>query len=344
MRADLLIVGQGLAGTLLAWEFERAGFSFAIADGGTAASASGVAAGLINPVTGQRFVKSWRVDALLPAARATYRALEAALDAPLWTDVTVQRRFVDDRERRIAREKQARGELAPYVSAGASEDDAIAIAGAARVDLPVLLARARARWQAQGRWRDGALEPGAEAERHDLVIDCRGLAGARDGTFAFVPWEFSKGEVLEIAVAGLAPARVLHHGHAVVPLGAGRAWVGATHEPGIVDATPTAAAREKLEASARALVGAGFSVASQRAAVRVNLPGRLPVAGRHPQQERVGLVNGLGAKGALLAPFVARQWVNHLSEGIAFDAEIDVRRFWGRDSSQASSHQTAVRR
>ncbi len=337
MRADFLIVGQGLAGTLLAWEFERAGFSFAIADSGTDASASSVAAGLINPITGRRFVKTWRVDTLLPQARATYRALEAALGGPLWTELKVRRCLTDERERRIAREKLTRGELAPYVVGDIAAENAITIDGAARVDVPALLHHARERWRAQGRFRETAIDLAAEAERHELVIDCRGFTGTRDGAFEFVPWQFSKGEALEIAVVGLAPALVLHRGHAVVPLGAGRAWVGATHEPGVTDTTPTSAARASLEASARSLVASSFTIATQRAGIRVNLPDRLPAAGRHPQRERLGLVNGLGAKGALWAPFLARQWVNHLSEGIAFDRDIDVQRFFARNSSQASS-------
>ena len=80
MGADFLIVGQGLAGTLLAWEFERAGFSFAIADAGHGRAASGVAAGIINPITGRRLVKSWRIDARLAGARAEWpSALEPRL-------------------------------------------------------------------------------------------------------------------------------------------------------------------------------------------------------------------------------------------------------------------------
>jgi glycine/D-amino acid oxidase-like deaminating enzyme len=73
MRADILIVGQGLAGTLLAWECERAGIAFAVADCGHAAAATSAAAGIVNPITGRRLVKSWRIDDQLPLARAEYR-------------------------------------------------------------------------------------------------------------------------------------------------------------------------------------------------------------------------------------------------------------------------------
>ena len=60
----------------------------------------------------------------------------------------------------------------------------------------------------------------------------------------------------------------------------------------------------------------------------MNLPDKRPVAGRHPTDRHCGLINGLGAKGTLLAPTLARQWVSHLVLGSAFESKFDVARFW----------------
>jgi len=330
MRPDVLILGQGLAGTLLAWELEQAGIGFSLVDPGPTAAATTAAAGIVNPITGRRLVKSWRIDVLRPAARDTYRALEAGLGVPLWRDLRVRRRFADERERNTWREKHARGELAPY--AGVADADGFWIEQAARVDLGALMAAARAKWLATGRLREkkfSAVDLELETTRHAVVIDCTGQTAAAGGTFAFVPWEFSKGEVLELAVDGLDPEVVLNRRHWLVSVGPGAAWVGATHEPGARDPGPTPAARTALEASARELLGAAkpFAVTGQRAGIRVNLPDKRPVAGRHPQRPRLGLVNGLGAKGALWAPSLARQWVEHLKSAAPFDPAVDVARF-----------------
>ncbi len=322
MRADLLIVGQGLAGTLLGWELERAGIPFAIADAGHAAAASRVAAGILNPVTGRRLVKSWRVDALLPLARESYRALAAALGLPLWREMRVRRRFADDRERRVFADRQARGELAPF--AGAADAEGFWIEGAAHVDTGMLLAAARARWRAAGVLRDERVEWGAVVGRHELVVDCTGAGAAQ---FDFVPWEFSKGEILTVAVEGLDPGVILNDGHWVLPLAPGVAKVGATHEPGRKDVIPTAAARAVLEAEAAALLRRPFTVNGHEAGLRITLPDRRPVAGRHPADPRLGVLNGLGTKGAMVAPWLARQWVHHLTEGVPFEPEVDVARF-----------------
>ncbi len=326
--AEVLIVGQGVAGTLLAWECERAGIPFMLAAGaeGVPAMVSRMAAGIINPVTGRRLVKSWRIEAALPVARAAYFEIESAWGVKVWREMRVRRIFQDERERRTGAEKTARGELAPY--AVVAETDGLWIEGAARVDLPQLLASAQERWTRAGRWRLETVNLMVETTRYNLVVDCRGLAGALDPAWAMVPWEFSKGETIELAVSHLPADEIRNSGHWLLPVGKGAAWCGATHSPGVVDATPTLDARKILESSAAQLLrGQHYTVTGHTAGVRVNLPDRHPVAGRHPTVARLGLLNGLGAKGALLAPMLARQWINHLAEGVPFDAAIDVARF-----------------
>src|SRR5688500_10812036 len=112
MRADILIIGQGLAGTMLAWEFERAGSPFGIADGGRANATTAAGGGIINPITGQRLVKSWRFETLMPAARTAYTELERALGVPLWREMRVHRFFAHQREREMWKDKSATGDFA----------------------------------------------------------------------------------------------------------------------------------------------------------------------------------------------------------------------------------------
>jgi glycine/D-amino acid oxidase-like deaminating enzyme len=326
---DVLILGQGLAGTVLGWELERAGISFSIADPGDGNTASLAAAGMLNPITGRRIVKSWRADTLLPIARASFGALAREWGVAIWHGLRVRRQFADHRERELFRMKRA--ELAPF--AGESDDAGFWIEDAARVDLPQLLGAARQRWTASGRLSAIRLTPAEAVGRAAMVIDCRGLATTAGSEFAFVPWEFSRGETLEIETAGLVPGVVLNAGHWVLPLDTTRALVGATHEPGRRDGAPTTAARTSLEASARRLLGREFVVRAQRAGVRVTLGDKRPVAGRHPALGGLGVLNALGAKGALLAPWLARQWVAHLRAGAPFDLEADVGRFAGNRAS-----------
>src|ERR1700722_11248029 len=78
-QTDVLIVGQGISGTFLSLELERAGISHLVIDERRPFSASRAAAGLINPVTGRRIVTTWMIDELLPFAVEVYGRLEGVL-------------------------------------------------------------------------------------------------------------------------------------------------------------------------------------------------------------------------------------------------------------------------
>ena len=102
---------------------------------------------------------------------------------------------------------------------------------------------------------------------------------------------------------------------------------GVTTRVDVADLTATALASVVLENSAAQFLPGGFTVVAQEVGLRMTSPDKHPVVGRSPGDPRLGIFNGLGSKGALLAPGLARQWVNHLTEAVPFDPAVDVRRF-----------------
>ena len=54
----IMICGQGLAGTLLAWELVRLGSRVVVVDPGETVTSSKVAAGIVTPITGKRVALS----------------------------------------------------------------------------------------------------------------------------------------------------------------------------------------------------------------------------------------------------------------------------------------------
>ena len=81
-NSDVIIVGQGLAGTLLAHALLKLNAEIIIIDPGVALTSSNIAAGIIHPVTGRRIVKSWKAETLIPAAMNIYNdiALNTGVD------------------------------------------------------------------------------------------------------------------------------------------------------------------------------------------------------------------------------------------------------------------------
>lgn len=327
MASPLLIIGQGLAGTMLAWELESNGADFRIIDRGHEQSASRVAAGIINPITGQRLVSSWQVRTALPLAREAFAAVEARLGVRIWREMRVRRDFANDVEKRVFLEKRATGELAPFVVE--ADEDGFWIEQAACVDVAGLLMAARNHWKSTGRLVErSATAVDRDRGSQDLVILCGGAELLAQPELQFVPWTVAKGEILTVSISGLADDVILNRGMWALPVPPGGAKIGATYTPGATDLFPTPAAREELKQAARHLLGRPFEVQRHEAGLRVTLPDKRPVVGRVPAQAGLGVFGGLGSKGALLAPWLARQWWNHLSEGVPFDRAVDVARFW----------------
>ena len=92
-KRDILIVGQGLAGSLLALELEKRGKKVMILDNNPSLSASKVAAGLYNPITGRKMVKTWFADELFPNLSKFYQDLEKKIDAKFHFSKTIYRPF-----------------------------------------------------------------------------------------------------------------------------------------------------------------------------------------------------------------------------------------------------------
>ena len=116
VEIDYLIVGQGLAGTLLCHELLKANQSVRVIDNHHQGSSTAIAAGLINPITGYRFVKSWLLDDLLPLARQTYAELEDLLGHAFYQDREILRALFSPGEENDWLARTAREGWSKYVN------------------------------------------------------------------------------------------------------------------------------------------------------------------------------------------------------------------------------------
>ena len=98
---DVIILGQGLAGSALAWWLHWSGQRVLLIDRGESVTASRIAAGLITPITGRRMTKADDFDVLLNQAESFYREVEAATGQRLLDNQPSVRFFLNDEERAL---------------------------------------------------------------------------------------------------------------------------------------------------------------------------------------------------------------------------------------------------
>ncbi len=315
MRA--LIVGHGLAGALAAWHLHRRGCAVTVAEAGFPHTASRAAGALISPITGQRFRLMPGFDTLLGDALDDYRKLESLLARPLITPVTIRRHLPDAAARAALAPRLADPAYAAYL--GQVTDDTVDLTGAWQLDVDGLLDGLSQYWRSLGRWRPTVVEwrnvqPGWRwgDEPFDTVIAAEGYGCRCNPWFADAPLHYNHGEALDVRCDTPPPAAIVpHDGHWALALGHGRYRVGATFHPGLADPRPLDTPPTALLEAAHRLLGDRVRIVGRVSGSRPVGPGRQPWLG---EAEAPGLyaLNGLGSKGSLFAPMLARRLCQRL--------------------------------
>lgn len=344
---DYIIVGQGIAGTLMAYFLQKAGQRIHVLDNDYPRSSSKHAAGIINPVTGRRFVKSWRIEDLLPFAHTTYQQMEAEMGIRVFHHLPMIRTLYDQKDRNnwmlrltdTAYEPYMlgkadlgtyQGQLHPVFSYGQTLQTA-------RLDIPALIAHFRQYWQSRGELTttqlqvediellpDGVAFGGLKAKR---LLFCEGSWAKQNPYFNHLPFRGAKGEVIEVSVSAIPFDRIIKRKVFIVPLQNGNYWVGTTNTNWFDHDLPTEEGKAELIEKLKAFLKPGFEIISHNAAIRPTVKDRRPFVGMHSNHKQLGIFNGLGTKGASLGPFWAAHFVRHLLQGLPLDPSVDITRF-----------------
>jgi glycine/D-amino acid oxidase-like deaminating enzyme len=341
---DTLIVGQGLAGTTLAWQLGWRGQSVLVVDQDSPNTASKIAAGLVTPITGQRLVPSWRFDEFWPAALEFYGRVEKETGRACFREIPMVRLFKSAADRDHVLEHAS---LVSFPKPLVDEAQFTSPWGGfemrgGQLDVPAFLESSRKAFQARGQYRtaslnlpedlqfgaDGVFLPalGLLAKR---VIFCQGFAGRDNPWFHCVPFDPAKGEILTIRVPGLEERRVIHRGIWLAPLGNEMFRAGATYDREHWDDCPTTAGKAEILAQLESLLKLPFEVLDHQAAVRPIVIGRHPVIGLHPRFPGLGYFNGLASKGSLQAPFIAEQFAAFLQGEGEIEQSLDIQKRFG---------------
>ncbi len=334
----ILIVGQGIAGTLLAWSLRRRGCSVYIADGNLAGGSSNVAAGIINPVTGKRFVKSWRFDEFFPVAKAVYQQIELEFGISIWEERPTLRLLGTPEEANDWAIRCAQPDYANHLSetenAGAwgaflKPDFRFGIIQkSARVKFPLLLSAFREKAQYEGVFIEKSIdyqEIESLLQQYDHIVFCEGWRAQTNPFFPESQFRVSKGEALIIRFTrqidsltdsqtiNTMPTEMIKKTMLLVPMGDDTFWVGSTYRWHFDDTLPGAEGREYILSYLHEMFDAPFEVVDQVSGIRPTMIDRRPVVGQSKLNPKVFIFNGLGTKGALLAPFFAEQLAEEIS-------------------------------
>ncbi|MDD5461546.1 MAG: FAD-binding oxidoreductase [Methylococcales bacterium] len=335
MNIDFLIVGQGLAGSLLAWELMQRDCSVVIIDNGRE-NASQVAAGLINPVTGMRFVKTTDIDRFLPAAKQSYSHLADFFKQTFYIEKPMLRLFRSDKELMHCIKKLDKPEYQNYLGAvippGQVFDNLSTPFGFLQQEQTgYLLTRpllsclkdffiAKNCYRlADFDYRDIQFHPELRWQgiSPKQIIFCEGHRAANNCWFSWLPFQPVKGEILTLEHRTELPDKILNYGNWLIPLNNRHIRIGSTFDRENLNSLPTEQGKSDLLNALKPVSAdlAQATLISHQANIRPCTLDKQPFIGHHPQYPQLTIFNGFGAKGSLQIPWFSRHFADVLLNG-----------------------------
>lgn len=346
-KVDAIIVGQGISGSLLSAEFLKNGKTVLVIDEEKKTTSSKVAAGLYNPIVFKRIVKSWMIDELLPILHESYQFMETCCNQTFHISRKIIKVFVNEDEKELWLKKTKDPSFAPYLENEIYQElfnDCIKphhgiafVKNAGNVHVKIMLEK----WaeflkskncfiSSKFLYNDVEILPNGvkwkEFEASHLFF-CEGYGAVNNPFFPDLPFCPAKGEVLSVNINKLnTDSNVLNKGVFVLPESEQLFKVGATYVWDQINEEITSQGLEELTQKLEKLIQTEYTVVNQEAGIRPSTKDRRPLVGKHPNIPYLAVLNGMGTKAVLLAPYFAKQLFEHLVYEKNLHPEVNVNR------------------
>lgn len=343
-----VIVGQGIAGSCLALELLARGKKIIIIDDDWKGAACRVAAGVLNPITGKRLVKSWRSDVALPYAKKFFEELQKGLGTDFYKERKILQLCKSQEESELWEMRKGDpcyreflSDKFPPKSFAPLNDNfgSFLINFAAWVEAPAVMAALRKHFLEKGILRLEKFDHSSiafenESLKYNIlkaerIIFCEGWRAIDNKYFNWLPYRLAKGEIISVHADRNLGEHIIHREKWLMKHKDNIYRSGSTWErEDFRNENPTPSAKDELMRALPSIAGneTSFRLFAHEAGVRPCTITTRPHIGRHPEFERLYSFNGFGSKGYALSPYFAAHFCDWLEGKTQLDREADVAR------------------
>lgn len=340
---DYILVGQGLAGSCLAAQLIEKGKRILVIDKIDEHSATRVAAGLFNPITGRHFSKTWKADELFPYLHSFYMHVETVTGKKFFNPMPLYRPFISIEEQNEWMGKSADAQYSNYIEVVhttsfksnqvRNELGGLILKQCGYLNTIQFCSAVRSLIQQKGElleedFYEEALTIESDAVsykdyRATKVIFCQGEKAAQSKLFSWLPIRPLKGETLSLETNEQTNT-IYNRGVYIVP----DIWtVGATYDVKDTTRTTTHKGFTELKEKLDELICFPYTIKHQSWGMRPTTTDRKPILGAHPEHAAVAIFNGLGTKGVSLAPYFSKVFAEWLENSQPINKEVDIQRY-----------------
>ena len=136
-----------------------------------------------------------------------------------------------------------------------------------------------------------------------------------------------KGELITIHAPKLKLDCIIKSSVFILPIGDDHYKIGATFNWNDKTSKPSSKAKQELLEKLDKILNVDYVVVDHVAGIRPTVKDRRPLVGVHQKHKQLAILNGLGTRGVLLAPSMAKELYSHLEHQKVLSPEIDISRF-----------------
>jgi glycine oxidase len=346
---DFIIVGQGIAGSVLALSLTKAGYNICVINQPSLSNCSRIAAGIWNPIVFKRLTKSWLADSLVPELLSFYKYWEKELNTTFIHKRSIIKPFTEEQEINLwikkANDPESKNSfLDPTTYNNLPIDEHYIVKSYSKVlqagNLDVVtflestknfIAEKQSYLEDEFDYSQLIVSPHEvtyKTIRAKNIIFCDGHLITKNPYFNWIPMKPAKGEIITIHSMHLKLEEdIFNKGFFIMSLGNNLFKVGATYEWEKLNDIPTEKCKLELIQKLNSVITTPYKIISHEAGVRPSVIDRRPVVGNHPKFKNVFVFNGLGTKAVMIAPYFAKKLVNSIQNNYRIDEEVNPSRF-----------------
>ena len=343
---DYLIVGSGIAGCSFAAWCSQNEKSFLVFDDDSQPS-SKIAGGLYNPVVLKRFSEVWKAKEQLDVAIPFYADLAEKLNIKIDYKIPIYRKLASIEEQNNWFAAADKHNLADFLSTdlipnkypsvnaplgygevfktGYLDVKHFVVAYSSYLEKRNLIRRTTFHYDKIEFFEDHISYQGITYKN---IIFAEGFGLHANPFFNDLPLDGTKGELLLIKAPNLNLDVTIKSSVFILPIGNDLYKVGATYDWKDKTNMPTQEGLKELKQNLEEVISCEYEVIDHFAGVRPTVKDRRPLVGTHFKYKNLHVLNGLGTRGVMLAPFLVNQLFNYIENGIPLDQEIDIARIY----------------
>ena len=341
-KVDFIIVGQGIAGTALAFKLLQKKYTVRVIDKFNHNSSSSIALGLYNPLVLKWFTKSWEVDNQLNDMFDYLYEFEKKFNTKINFQKNIHKLLHSTFDQNNWLEKQISPKRSPYMSKNLKFLDNIkkpfgVVKKSGWVDVKLMLDIFRNFLKTNLLISDEHFiydkliinDNSINYKQYSCkyLIFCEGSAVLKNSFFNYLDFKMTKGEIINFFSPNLKINEIIHSGVTTIPLGDDNYVAGSTFSHNINDLKCTAESKNEIIEKIKKIKDFNFVINSQSIAVRPSVYDRRPIIGTHFKYKNIFLMNGLGSRGVLMASYLANILFSNIFRKEKINSEINVDRF-----------------